>query len=78
MRTYDAVIVGGGIAGAFLARHLKIAKPTLTAQPGYRLTGAENGFLIDQKTTSIGTSDVSGEAPQMSEPNQGANVGRHR
>ena len=30
MRTYDAVIVGGGIAGAFLARHLKIAKPTFS------------------------------------------------
>jgi flavin-dependent dehydrogenase len=30
MRTYDVVIVGGGIAGAFLARHLKIAKPELS------------------------------------------------
>jgi flavin-dependent dehydrogenase len=30
MRTIDVVIVGGGIAGAFLARHLKIAKPELS------------------------------------------------
>ncbi|MEO7111892.1 MAG: NAD(P)/FAD-dependent oxidoreductase [Polyangiaceae bacterium] len=30
MRSYDVVIVGGGIAGAFLARHLKIDKPELS------------------------------------------------
>lgn len=30
MRTYDVVIVGGGIAGAFLARHLKMEKPELS------------------------------------------------
>ena len=28
--SYDVVIVGGGIAGAFLARHLKLAKPQLS------------------------------------------------
>ena len=30
MRSYDVVIVGGGIAGGFLARHLKIEKPELS------------------------------------------------
>lgn len=30
MRSYDVVIVGGGIAGGFLARHLKLEKPDLS------------------------------------------------
>lgn len=30
MRSYDVVIMGGGIAGAFLARHLKLVKPELS------------------------------------------------
>ena len=29
MRSYDVVIMGGGIAGAFLARHLKLVRPEL-------------------------------------------------
>ena len=29
MQSYDVIIMGGGIAGAFLARHLKLARPEL-------------------------------------------------